>query len=84
MISLYVCMGSACHLKLAQPIVEVFRKKLQEHQLEDKVTIKGSFCMGLCNEAVPVRVEDQIIHDVTVENAAAVFESRILPLLTGG
>jgi len=80
-ISLCVCMGSACHLKLAQPIVEVFRKKIQEHQLQDEVQIKGSFCMGLCTEAVPVKIDGRVIHNVTVENAAEVFEREILPLI---
>jgi len=41
--SLYICMGSACHLKSAQFIVEIFRRKIQEHQLEDVVELKSSF-----------------------------------------
>lgn len=81
--SLYICMGSACHLKSAQSIVDVFRRKIQEHQLEDIVELKGSFCLGMCAEAVPVKVDDTIVHGVTVEDASEMFDKKVLPLLQG-
>ena len=81
MTSLYVCMGSACHLKSAQSVVEVFRRKIQELQLQDRVELKGAFCLGLCSEAVPVKVGETIVHGVTVENAPEMFEREVLPLI---
>jgi NADH:ubiquinone oxidoreductase subunit E len=75
MTSLYVCMGSTCHLKSAQSVVEVFRRKIQEYQLQDGV--------GLCSEAVPVKVGETVIHGVTVENASEMFEREVLPLIGG-
>jgi NADH:ubiquinone oxidoreductase subunit E len=83
MTSLYVCMGSTCHLKSAQSVVEVFRRKIQEYQLQDGVELKGSFCLGLCSEAVPVKVGETVIHGVTVENASEMFEREVLPLIGG-
>jgi len=79
--SLYICMGSACHLKSAQFIVEIFRRKIQEHQLEDVVELKSSFCLGLCAEAVPVKVDETIVHGVTLENASEMFEKEVMSLL---
>jgi len=79
--SLYICMGSACHLKSAQFIVEIFRRKIQEHQLEDVVELKSSFCLGLCAEAVPVKVDETIVHGVTLENASGMFEKEVMSLL---
>ncbi len=81
--SLYICMGSACHLKSAQSIVEVFRRKIQEHQLESIVELKGSFCLGMCAEAVPIKVDETIVHGITVENASEMFETAVMPLIRG-
>ena len=79
--SLYICMGSACHLKSAQSILDVFRRKIQEHQLEDVVELKGSFCLGMCAEAVPIKVDDTIVYGVTVENASEMFDKEVMPLI---
>ena len=81
--SLYICMGSACHLKSAQSIVEVFRRKIQEHQLEGVVELKGSFCLGMCAEAVPIKVGNMIVQGITVENASEMFDREVMSLLQG-
>jgi NADH:ubiquinone oxidoreductase subunit E len=74
-------MGSACHLKSAQSVVDVFRRKVQEHQLQDRVELKGSFCLGLCSEAVSAKVGETIIPGITVDNASDIFEKEVLPLV---
>ncbi len=79
--SLYICMGSACHMKSAQSIVDVFRRKIQEYRLEGVVELKGSFCLGMCAEAVPVRIDETIVHGITVEKASEMFDREVLPLL---
>ena len=81
--SLYICMGSACHLKSAQSIVGVFRRKIQEHQLEGVVELKGSFCLGMCAEAVPIKVGNMIVQGITVENASEMFDREVMSLLQG-
>ncbi len=79
MTEVYVCMGSACHLKSAQSVVDVFRRKVQEHHLQDRVELKGSFCLGLCSEAVSAKVGETIIAGITVDNASDIFEKEVLP-----
>lgn len=46
-----VCIGSSCHLKGSREIVELMRKAIAENQLEDQVTLAGSFCLGKCTTA---------------------------------
>lgn len=41
-----ICIGSSCHLKDSQGIIELFQKSILENKLEDKVTLVGAFCMG--------------------------------------
>lgn len=81
--SIRICMGSACHLKDAQVIVEVFQQQIRAHGLEDKLVLKGSFCLGHCNEAVPILFEERLIKNVSPQNAVHIFETEILPALEG-
>ena len=41
-----ICIGSSCHLKDSQGIIELFQKSILENKLEDKVTLVGTARMG--------------------------------------
>lgn len=43
-----VCIGSSCHLKGSHDIVKIFERLIALHGLQDKIELKGSFCMGEC------------------------------------
>lgn len=74
-----VCVGSSCHLKGSYEIIELFKARLIKENLEDKVTLKGTFCLGKCGVAgVSIQVDDQIITGVTVNNFDEVFEKYVL------
>ncbi|HEW91128.1 MAG TPA: (2Fe-2S) ferredoxin domain-containing protein [Thermotogaceae bacterium] len=79
--NIYVCMGSACHLKGAEEVAKIFMRKIEESDLKSKVTLKGSFCLGPCLEAVVVKVGDTFVKNVRPENAEEVFEEKIKPLI---
>ena len=77
-----VCVGSSCHLKGSYEIIELFKARLAKEKLEDKVTLKGTFCLGKCGIAgVSIQVDDEIITGVTPKNFDDVFESHILSKL---
>ena len=74
-----VCVGSSCHLKGSYEIIELFKARLSKENLEDKVTLKGTFCLGKCGIAgVSIQVDDQIITGVTINNFDEVFEKFVL------
>jgi hypothetical protein len=37
----------------------------------------------MCAEAVPVKVDDTIVHGITVENASEMFDREVMPLIRG-
>ncbi len=76
---LSVCMGSACHLKGAEEIVNIFLDRINKKSLGDKIELKGSFCLGPCMEGVVIRFDDELIKNVSIENALEVFDEKILP-----
>ncbi len=77
-----ICVGSSCHLKGSPEIVELITKAIQEHNLEDKITLAGSFCIGKCNRfGVTVQVDDEVHVGITRENFRDFFESKVLSAL---
>ena len=74
-----ICVGSSCHLKGSQDIVELLQKAVTEYHLENEVTLAGSFCIGVCNRVgVTVQVDDDVHTGVTKENFKEFFKENVL------
>ena len=82
MIFVQVCVGSSCHLKGSADIVELFEKSVKDHDIEDKIVLSGSFCIGKCNRVgVTVQVNDDVHVGVTRENFREFFKKNILDVI---
>ena len=82
MLFVQVCVGSSCHLKGSQEIVELLEKNIAEHRIEDEVVLSGSFCIGKCNRiGVTVQVNDDIHVGITAENFREFFKKNILDVI---
>lgn len=74
-----ICVGSSCHLKGSPEIVEFLQKAVNDYNLEDDVTLAGSFCIGKCNRVgVTIQIDDEICTGVTKENIKELFEEKVL------
>jgi len=77
-----ICVGSSCHLKGSPEIVELFQKALKEYNLEDKVTLTGSFCIGKCNRTgVTIQIDDEVHTGLTPGNFNEFFKEKILNVI---
>lgn len=72
-----VCIGSSCHIKGSRQVVEALQRLIADNNLEDKVEIGGTFCMGQCQKGVCVSIEEQIF-SVTQETVEEFFEQNVL------
>ncbi len=82
MVIIQVCVGSSCHLKGSQDIVELLEKAIEEHGIQDDVVLTGSFCIGKCNRVgVTVQVNDDVHVGITVENFSEFFRNNVLPIV---
>ena len=80
--TIHICIGSSCHLKGSEQVVNLFQSAVEQHHLEDRITLAGSFCIGRCNrEGVTVQIDDEIITGVTPETFDRFFEKEILQKL---
>ena len=79
MLIVQVCVGSSCHLKGSQEIVEMLQAAIAEHKIEDDVVLTGSFCIGQCNRiGVTIQVNDDVHVGITRENFKEFFKTHIL------
>ena len=79
MTTVTVCVGSSCHVKGARTLIERFQGLVKEHHLEDRVELKGSFCMERCGEGINWQVDDEPVTSATVEEAVSVFMKKVGP-----
>ncbi len=77
-----ICVGSACHIKGSEKLVELFQKAITENKLDNEITLAGSFCTGRCNrEGVTVSIDDDVYTGITPEKFEDFFKDKILKKL---
>lgn len=72
-----VCIGSACHIKGSRQVVETMQRLIADYNLEEKVELSGTFCMGQCQNGVNVAIEERVF-SVTPETVEDFFEKNVL------
>lgn len=72
-----ICIGSSCHLKGSRSIIQKLEELITEHQLNDKIELNGSFCMGECSNGVCVKINDELF-SVSPETVNTFFENEVL------
>ncbi len=73
-----VCIGSACHLRGAYKVLEIFQRLVTENECEMNVDVEGSFCRNRCTQGVVVKINEQILTNINVDNAEEIFRAYIL------
>ena len=71
-----VCIGSSCHIKGSRPVVEQLQDLIAKENLNDKIELGGTFCMGKCQQGVCVTV-DGAFFSVSPETVSSFFENEI-------
>jgi len=77
MMKITVCIGSSCHLKGSRRIVEVLQDLVNEHKLDDKIELGGTFCLGKCQQGVCVTINDELF-SVTPDTVNDFFKENVL------
>ncbi len=72
-----ICIGSSCHLKGSREIVRTLEQLISLHKLEDKVELKGSFCIGQCMKGVCVKIREELF-SLSPDKAENFFEKEVL------
>jgi NADH:ubiquinone oxidoreductase subunit E len=84
MITVTICVGSSCHIKGARQMIACFNDYLNKEGLQDKVELKGSFCMEHCGEGINWKINDEISSSSSVEEGLETFRKKITEALKAG
>ena len=72
-----VCIGSSCHIKGSRQVVSQLQYLISQHNLDDKVELGGTFCMGQCQKGVCVTVDDNFF-SVSPDTVTEFFNENVL------
>jgi len=73
-----VCVGSSCHIKGARQVIDRFNELIKEHDLAERIELKGSFCMERCGEGLNWQIDEEPITSASVEEAVQTFTRRFI------
>ena len=71
-----VCIGSSCHIKGSRHVVEELQRLIRENNLEEKIELAGTFCLGKCQQGVCVTVDEEF-HSVSPASVNEFFRNEI-------
>ena len=83
MIEVTVCVGSSCHVKGSRDLIKKFDDLISEYKLEDKVLLRGSFCLEHCAEGFNWKIEEEIFSSKDISEAEKIFRQRVIEPLIG-
>ena len=49
MMTIQICVGSSCHLKGSEQLVDLLDERIRQEHREDEILLTGCFCTGRCN-----------------------------------
>ncbi len=75
-----VCIGSSCHLKGSRQVVEGLQALIAGRGLKDRIELAGTFCMGLCQTGVNVRIGEEVF-SVQPDGVESFFDREVMPRL---
>jgi NADH:ubiquinone oxidoreductase 24 kD subunit len=78
MTKILICIGSACHLRGAHGVLNAFRALVDKYRLTATVNLEGHFCQGRCTEGVVIKIDDEIITNVSQEKVFSIFREKVL------
>lgn len=83
MITLEVCIGSSCYVKGSNQVVKIVNDLIAEENWQDKVELKGSFCMQSCQDklGLGIKLNGRRLEGVNLGNAKEVIKEEVTKLL---
>ena len=82
MVSINVCVGSACHLKGSYDLINSLQQLINDNNCTQKVEVKAAFCLGHCAKAISVKFEEEDeVFQLHPKDAGDFFQGEVLKRL---
>jgi NADH:ubiquinone oxidoreductase subunit F (NADH-binding)/(2Fe-2S) ferredoxin len=87
-VRLFTCSSRGCQSSEALGVIDRLKAEVKARQLDAKVQVNGSGCMGLCSKGPLVRMasktqKDILFSEIKPELAATIVEQVVEPVLAG-
>jgi NADH:ubiquinone oxidoreductase subunit F (NADH-binding)/(2Fe-2S) ferredoxin len=87
-VRLFTCSSRGCQSSDALGVIAGLKAEVKARQLDARVQVNGSGCMGLCSKGPLVRMcsktqKDILFSEIKPEMAGAIVEQAVVPVLTG-
>lgn len=79
--NLFLCMGSACHQLGVYEVLPKLQNLIKKYNLEDKIELKGSFCLETCSCGIAMKFQDLSFVNISPQNVEDKFIEEILPAI---
>ena len=77
MVTVEVCIGSACYVKGSNQVVSILQDLMREKGWENQGEVKGAFCMQVCTQGLGLRVNGKQLLGVGLHNVKETLEREI-------
>ncbi len=74
-------MGSACHQLGVYEVLPKLQGLIKQHQLEDLIELKGSFCLETCSHGIVMKFQDNHFLNISPQNIEEKFTQEVLPVI---
>ena len=78
MIDIYVCVGSACHLKGSYSIIKRLQELIEHSDKGNEINLMAVLCFGRCGGDVSVRIGEDEYFSLKPESVDEWFETQVL------
>ena len=68
-------------MKCSYDVVTELQNLIKQHNIEDKVTVKASFCLGHCTKSVSVKVNEEDVISVSKDDIINFFKENVIDRL---
>lgn len=72
-----ICVGTGCYLRGSYDVMNEFNELIKQMDLEEYVQLTGTFCLEKCDQGVSIKVGDEIITGVNMDNVEHIFKSQV-------
>ena len=72
-----VCVGTSCHLRGSQKLLQNLLHHVEEQDLLDAVEIRATFCMEACDRGPSVRVHGHVLHRADLPSVKAMLDQAL-------
>ena len=84
MCNIYCCHSTGCKSSGSDDILDLIKNMVAEYEVEDKIRVVATGCMGLCAQGPLIRVEikgkkDALFKRVDLESSKVIMEKYVLP-----